>query len=255
MPFCNFVQTYKMQRSLLILLSSFFLCISCRESANEGILPQSKMTELMTEVHLIDAYLNTLPVDSSRKVIGGLYEEVFRKFDLDSTSFTANLNHYLGNAVASKTMYEDVNKNLTAYEAVYLKEDSVRQAFYADSVRRQMRLITLKELTHKLIFEVEPDTIPYSYKDNARSLMESLSLSELPVYGLTIDLVPITRPVGVDTTGVQAVDSLQGQPIEAPTELRSLDSNETIKLDTLVVPRVPIKPGRPTKIQANLIKK
>ena len=74
---------------LLILLS-----LSCGEKRDGGILPESQMTELLTEVHLLDGYLQTLPIDSAQKVIDTLYSQLLSRYQLDSVSFERNVNYY-----------------------------------------------------------------------------------------------------------------------------------------------------------------
>ncbi|HLS94638.1 uncharacterized protein DUF4296 [Sphingobacterium allocomposti] len=149
-----------MQRLLLVILSSFFLFQGCKKSLPEGILPKRTMVDLMTEVHLVDGYLNTLPLDSTRRVVESLYAEVFRKFKVDSTQFKQNVAYYLGDPVLSKELYVTINKKLMDYDNAYRVADSVRNAKIADSVRVVQRFIKLKDAAHKLILQVQKDTIP-----------------------------------------------------------------------------------------------
>ena len=182
MPFCNFVQTYKMQRLILILLSSFFLLVACNGSKPKGTLSQKTMIDLMTDIHLVDGYLNTLAVDSTRKVIDGLYAEVFAKYDIDSATFKTNLAYYLGNPVLSKDMYAEVTKRLNGYEADYRRADSLSNAMRRDSMQVVQRFRRLQEAARKLILEVELDTVPLNFYAYQKEFMAKSSLSGVKLY-------------------------------------------------------------------------
>lgn len=175
-PFCKFVQTYKMQRLLLLILVSFFFMASCHKSDQRGILSEKQMIELLTEVHLIDGYLNTLPIDSSRKVINALYEQVFAKYRIDSATFQQNVLYYLGNPVASKELYASITTKLQGFERELHQEDSIRTAFVTDSVRRVNYYLKLEEESRRLIFEYPKDTLPYDYYDAFPKLMDAFNI-------------------------------------------------------------------------------
>lgn len=182
MPFCNFVQTYEMQRLILIILSSFFLMISCNKSKPKGILSEKTMVNLMTDVHLVDGYLNTLSTDSTRKVIDGLYEQVFEKYDIDSTTFKTNVTYYLSNPIISTDIYEQVTKNLNVYEADYRRTDSLRNARMSDSVSVAQRYERLKDAAHKLILDVHVDTIPLTYPVHQKDFLDGAGLYMIQIY-------------------------------------------------------------------------
>lgn len=191
MPFCNFVQTYKMQRLLLFLLSSFFFTISCNRSAERGYLSKNEMANLLTEVHLIDGYMNSLPVDSTRKIIESMYEQVFVKYQIDSTEFKRNLTHYLQNPVVAKEIYSVVNSNLTGYDREFQISDSLEFARVNDSMRIAQHYIALKEESEALILKVKQDSIPYDYKINTELLLKRIGMPILKVYGVNVPLVEV----------------------------------------------------------------
>lgn len=182
MPFCNFVQTYEMQRLILIILSSFFLMVSCNKSKPKGTLSEKKMVDLMTDIHLVDGYLNTLPVDSTRKVIDGLYEKVFEKYNIDSMIFKANIVYYLGNPIESKDLYAEITKKLNAYEDGYRRADSLKNARTSDSIRVVQRYQRLKDAARKLILDVQVDTIPLTYRVSQKDFMARAGLNAVTIY-------------------------------------------------------------------------
>ena len=189
-----------MQRLLLIILLSFFLIVSCDKYAPKGLLSENQMIELMAEVHIIDGYLNTMPIDSSRLVIDGLYDQLFEKYHLDSISFQENVSYYVGNAVNAKQMYPRVMEKLNSYERVYRMEDSIRNAVAVDSIRKTSYFNKQKEEMRKLILEATKDTLSYDYLHTFSRFMEGVGvrvITSLPAGGIP---VVKEKPVELDTT-------------------------------------------------------
>ncbi|NQD71711.1 DUF4296 domain-containing protein, partial [Sphingobacterium shayense] len=140
-----------MQRLLLIILTSIFLITSCQKTTPEGILPESTMVEMMTEVHLVDGYLSTLSIDSSRKVINSLYGRIFDKYQLDSVGFQRNVDFYLGNPTLSKKLYSTINQSITNKDIEFRRADSTIQATLNDSIQRVQYYTKLAEESRTLI--------------------------------------------------------------------------------------------------------
>lgn len=237
MPFCNFVQTYKMQRLILIILSSFFLMISCNRSKPKGILSEKTMVDLMTDVHLVDGYLNTLPVDSTRKVIGSLYGEVFEKYGIDSIKFKDNIAYYLGNPIVSKELYTKVTKKINGYEDDYRRADSLRNVWVSDSIRIVQRFERLKEDARRLILEVQVDTVPLTYRVHQNDFMNGAGLYAIQTYQPTIQ---------------PSVSKEADEPNTEETEKSPLDSNAiSVERKPAMVP----KRVRPTPMRNPTSKK
>ena len=164
MAFCKFVQTYKMQRLLLIILTSIFLITSCQKTTPEGILPENTMVEMMTEVHLVDGYLSTLSIDSSRKVINSLYGHIFDKYQIDSVGFQRNVDYYLGNPTLSKKLYSTITQTISNKDIEFRRADSTIQAQLNDSIQRVQYYTKLAEESRTLILNVKKDTLPLSFE-------------------------------------------------------------------------------------------
>lgn len=211
LPFRKFVQTYEMHRLLLIILSSFFLLISCDKSAPDGILPEKKMVDLMADVHLLDGYFNTLPIDSSRKLIDGMYHRVFDNYGIDSVGFQQNLNFYLGNPTLSKKIYTQVKDKLTQIDGEYRLSDSIKNNHLNDSTRLAQRYTRLKEEARRLILDVHIDTIPLNYGAYRTMFMQGAGLS-LNIYQQ--ESTPVSGPVPLPTSGVQQPADASDGPIE-----------------------------------------
>ena len=214
-----------MQRLILIILSSFFLILSCHRSKPKGTLSVGTMVDLMTDIHLVDGYLNTLPIDSSRKFIDGLYGEVFKKYDIDSVAFKRNVAYYMGNTMVSKDLYTQVTKRIQSYEDDYRRADSVQNVRVSDSIRVVQRYERMKEAARRLILDVHPDTIPLSYRSHQKDFMESAGLYAIQPYQPLLQpdsTVSETKKLATDSL---KLDSTKMMEIEAPAPVSSVDSN------------------------------
>src|SRR5690606_31008386 len=138
--FSKFVQKYEMKRLFSVLITLFFLAASCSKAKPDGILSDKKMSDLMTEVYVLDSYLNTLPIDSGRKVMPVLYQNIFNKFKIDSARFSQNLDYYYGDPIALEKLNITVKDVLSGYEKEALRTDSVEHARVRDSINRVNRL-------------------------------------------------------------------------------------------------------------------
>jgi len=149
------------------------------------------MVDLLTEVHLLDGYLNTLSFDSSRRVIDGLYDRLFEKYGIDSVSFRENVSHYLGNPLVSKELYVDVTKNLKEFDRQLRVEDSLRTVFVTDSARRANHYRKLWEESQKRLFEQPADTLPYDPFAAFWKMMDALNIPvRKPKTGLPERILP-----------------------------------------------------------------
>lgn len=170
-----------MQRLILGLLPLFFISISCKKQVPEGILPQEDMVELMSEVHILDGYISNIPVDSAKKVMDPLYEQVFSKYGLDSVSFTKNVDYYFGNPDLTSKTYDQVLKNLEKKERSYISQDSLMNVRTQDSINRvtrsQMKLQTLNDM----ILNAQRDTGEVSIAERTRRFYEPVGL--MPILG------------------------------------------------------------------------
>ena len=73
-----------MQRAVIAWMIIFF-CISCgNEQIPEGVIPAKQMPGVLTDMHLADGQLASLPVDSARMRRDVYYDAVFQRYGIDS---------------------------------------------------------------------------------------------------------------------------------------------------------------------------
>ena len=202
-----------MQRVNFIIIPLFFLFIACGKQKPKGILSEKDMTELMTEVSLIDAYLNTLPIDSGRKVMPLFYENAFKKFKLDSAGFIKNIDYYLGSPILTEKVYTSIGKTLTAKDMEFRRIDSIQNVVVQDSMRHAMRLQRHTEMMKNMIINVHRDSTAYTYTLYGTDFLSKAELN-LNAYGIQ---VPAIAPILPNPP--QRLDTPQEQvPVEERLE-------------------------------------
>lgn len=163
-----------MQRLLYSIFISFFLILSCAKSKPKDIISESKMSEVLTQVSIVDGYLNILPSDSAVKVMPVLYDKIFEKYGLDSAKFVRNLEYYFADPNLTDKVYLRVAKKLNDYDRIINTEDSVRQAFVQDSINRHFyyQRVYDRQLATRHYNSSDTGFINY-YTFNRRALQES----------------------------------------------------------------------------------
>lgn len=211
-----------MQRLILIISLLFFLFSSCKKNKPEGILSEKDFEELMTEVHILDGYIGTIPIDSARKVIDPLYSQLLEKYKLDTLSFDKNVDYYMGNPNLTVETYDKIVKNLEVQEREFYKKDSIRNAIFQDSVSRVMLLTRKMDLANQMILNAKSDSIKMTPAENTRRLYNLTGISWLWDKNMLLEPLKQETPVA--------------QPIEPMPEVEVPPASEMPKVEE-VVPR------------------
>lgn len=168
-----------MQRVLYSIIISFFLILACSKSKPSGVVSENEIRDILTEVSIVDGYLNSLPADSGKRVMPVLYDKIFKKYNLDSTSFVKNLDYYFGNPNLTEKIYTDVNKNLSKYERDFQVDDSIRMAKYQDSTQRAYFMQRVYSRIENLRFYNDSDTGYKNYYEFTRRLLSNSNVEFL----------------------------------------------------------------------------
>jgi len=227
-----------MQRLLFIIFSSIFLLFSCGQQKPDGILSENKAVDLFMEASLIDAYLNTLPIDSGRKVMPVLYDNLFKSFKIDSTTYKLNLDFYYGNPMLTDKIYTEVGKKLDAYDKKYRVEDSIRNVLVQDSIRYITGLQQSHSERIQLTMNYSKDTLKYTHKEDALRFFNRLNLN-LNAYG--IQTPEIQAPIIDKPVEAEIEESL-------PTDSTAVENQVEMKNPN----RIPLEPVKDTIIKKDL---
>ncbi|WP_423149635.1 DUF4296 domain-containing protein [Rubrolithibacter danxiaensis] len=109
-----------MNRLIPLLLLLFFFQ-SCSDTVPNGIIAKEKMVNALTDIHLADGYVNSVPPDSARNVTPVLYQSIYKKYNTDSAGFAQSLKYYT-KSNELKDMYLIVQKKLDSLQKKEEKE-------------------------------------------------------------------------------------------------------------------------------------
>lgn len=191
-----------MRASFYVLIPLILLLASCLEKRPEGILKEDQVTKLLTDVHMLDGYLQTLPIDSSQKVIDTLYTQLLSRYGLDSVAFERNLDYFYADPVLTEKIYGNIQKELTDAERQFNRTDSLRYAVERDSLNRiahYQRLLDIKQNLWKFY----PDSnFRFDYEGYKESVYRPSGIGYL---WRRTDLTPVSvpKPIQVDSVGVE----------------------------------------------------
>jgi hypothetical protein len=100
-------------KKILFLGFLFVVINGCRPPVPEDIIQPDKMSKILYDIHIVDSYLNNVSKqDSAKKVASAYYNGVYKKFDIDSVTYTKSLDFYYKNPEIMSKMYEDIHKSL-----------------------------------------------------------------------------------------------------------------------------------------------
>lgn len=152
-----------MKQIFLGLILCVFL-FSCGGGTPSGIIRQPKMEQVLYDMHVVDGYTSTVyPEDSSKKVTSAYYKGIYKKFDIDSTSFTQSLAYYSKKPDLMQKMYKSISAKLKAQKKYMEKRDSIelKRVLQADSIKLKVKA---KEDSVNLAKKLKIDTLAKKIK-------------------------------------------------------------------------------------------
>lgn len=169
-----------MSRLLIGFLVLILLATCNTDKKPPGIVDRKLMVPLLSDFHLAEGYLSSLPQDSSRLMANNYYAAVFSKYGTDSIGFNKSLVYYSKDPIVLNQIYTEVQQRLQQMQKdeqalvdakmrkIYVV-DSIRGAFVRDSLNTiKMDSINYK-LTENLMYWKNKDSVklkpaPWSLK-------------------------------------------------------------------------------------------
>ncbi|RYY06831.1 MAG: DUF4296 domain-containing protein [Sphingobacteriaceae bacterium] len=147
---------YKILFSFLLL----FLIACNQDPQPENLIDEDRFTAIMVDVHLADGYLNSksqMP-DTLNYRGNGLYNEIFKKYQVDSVAFKKSYQYYAVHLEQMGRIYKTLLERITAKNDSITKKlaaeemqrsrrtaDSARKAYKVDSAKRSVKQDSIKK--------------------------------------------------------------------------------------------------------------
>jgi len=142
--------------AIILLLSACSGKDNPQDKVPNVLIPEDKMAAILSEVQLIEAYLNEIPYNKRGKSDSDYvyYPMLFEKYEITKEDFLDNMDYYSQNTDVISSIYDESIILLNKLKAkdleirLEMKFDSIRQ----DSIRSALnkaRLDSLREVVHK----------------------------------------------------------------------------------------------------------
>lgn len=100
-----------------ILLGGWLLaaCTATEDQQPDGLLPENRMADILTEVHLAEVRVSRLGLrspDSSNVVYKHLEKQIFRKFKVDTAAYRKSYIFYSSHPQKMEAIYQRVTEQL-----------------------------------------------------------------------------------------------------------------------------------------------
>ncbi len=132
-------------KNFIYLVFVFLFAASCKPGIPNDIIQADKMALVLHDIHLADAYLQTIYVpDSAKKTASALYGGIYKKFEIDSALYQRSLDYYLINPRVMNGIYEKVTAELTKEKKVITRIDSIEYAKELKMRQKKMKADSIK---------------------------------------------------------------------------------------------------------------
>jgi hypothetical protein len=137
------------QKIRILLFSLIFGSIGCSIDSPLGLIPKDKMANILAEIHLAETKAHSLDIsnsDTTNVIFRKLEAEIFKKYQVDTSSYYKSYRYYLIEPEQFSDIYKDViekikiqNKIDSLADSKKPKTDSAYQkAVNTDSIKKKM---------------------------------------------------------------------------------------------------------------------
>lgn len=125
-----------MKRVFWIIMTSV-LFFACNHGIPAGIIHEDNMENILFDIHLADGYLSTVyPPDSAKKVAAAYYNGIYKKYNIDSATYSKSLKFYNANPTLLEKIYKNIETRLVKQQNWMKHTDSLmkKKQFKLDSL-------------------------------------------------------------------------------------------------------------------------
>jgi hypothetical protein len=114
-----------MHKHIILFFSVLLIFSACGDKTPEGIIDQPKMTSLLTDIHLADGALYSVPQqpDSLYKYGAAKYTAIFKKYKITDKEFKKSFQYYSTKPEVIEKMYDQIAANIQAKTDSLTKTD------------------------------------------------------------------------------------------------------------------------------------
>lgn len=129
-----------MKRFLGALLAIIFFT-ACGDSKPDNVFSEKKLTNVLFDLHLADAYISSQPMDTLNTRGVNYYLSIYEKYDTDSAQVKENLEYYASHPQELQDVYAEISKRFQKIDAEYKNEEVEKYRIISqrDSIERRRK--------------------------------------------------------------------------------------------------------------------
>src|SRR5690349_1070333 len=102
----------------------FLFVAGCKPGIPSDIIQPDKMALVLNDIHIVDAYITTIPyLDSSKKTAAAFYNGIYKRYEIDSALYGKSMAYYSQHPKILDEIYTKVTKGLNKQKGVLVKAD------------------------------------------------------------------------------------------------------------------------------------
>lgn len=157
-------------KKILLLGFIFAVICGCKSPVPKEIIQPDQMQKILYDMHMVDAYISTIPVqDSAKRVAAAYYKGVYKKFGIDSVSYSKSMDFYYSNPEIMNAMYvkleTDFKKNKVKVEKLHNLAIEKLQKKRQDSITAD----SIKQVAKKKKDSLQKDSVKKMLRRNLKS--------------------------------------------------------------------------------------
>ena len=126
-------------KNFLYIAIVFFLFSGCKPGVPKELIQPEEMAKVLHDIHIADSYLGmTMSPDSVKIKAAGYYKGIYKKYDIDSATYTKSMAYYQKEPKILNDIYVKVTAELTEEKNAIVKADSIFNAKEIMKVRMKM---------------------------------------------------------------------------------------------------------------------
>ena len=92
----------------------------------ENLISTDKITDIISDILLIESMINTIPADSNKmQMINTYYSDLFKRYNVTKEEFEESIDYYLSNEDDVAKIFDEVNVKLKDIEKEYLGDEEI----------------------------------------------------------------------------------------------------------------------------------
>ena len=116
--------------SILSIFFMFFTLVACKNNSTQLPIPKEKVVELLADIHMADAYVESLNPTLKDSMAKQYYPQIFQHYGITTAVYDSTFAVLSKNPVLMKSVYDDVLLKIEERQKVMkgdtLKSDSIK---------------------------------------------------------------------------------------------------------------------------------